>query len=74
MKHVFVIEDHLLKAMPEDMIGTIEATAQTFFTVSSDPDDPNANLKKNRYGRSGLIRKDQIVDAITQLVFDPGEI
>lgn len=73
MKHVFVIEDHLLKAMPKDMVGNIEATAQTFFTVSSDPDDPHANLKKNRYGRNGLIRKDQIVDAITQDVFVPDE-
>ena len=73
MKHVFVIDDHLLKAMPEKMVGTLEATAQTFFTVSSDPDDPNANLKKNRYGRNGLIRKDQIVDAITQDVFTPDQ-
>lgn len=31
----------------------------------------NANLRKNRYGRNGIIRKDQIVDAITQDVFNP---
>lgn len=66
MKHLFVIEDHALERLPDGLVFRLKSTADVILSVNNDPDDPNANIHKNRYGKNGFVRKDQILHVITK--------